>query len=215
MQVEQREDGKWLCTGKTFEYREQLKALGGRWQPDEKGWLLPSDADLAQVQQLALRAYQCMDGDAQAHEALLDTGPNAVLARDATFSGQTYACKDVLRSLGARWDGQQWVLEGDFDKRVLEQRLTHANLNWRYYAPNMRGMREKDAVVVKLKYDAEKHARLAAAYCKCGPAYTCDRCSYACCPQAEPWSEEQMHARWLIGVVYDCPVHGKTDYSYI
>lgn len=32
-----------LITGNTYKVRNQLKALGGRWQPAEQGWLVPDD----------------------------------------------------------------------------------------------------------------------------------------------------------------------------
>lgn len=30
-----------LVTGKTFDHKEALKALGGKWEPDKKGWIIP------------------------------------------------------------------------------------------------------------------------------------------------------------------------------
>jgi len=38
-----------LISGKTYDVKEQLKALGGVWQPEEKSWLLPSDTDLSTI----------------------------------------------------------------------------------------------------------------------------------------------------------------------
>ncbi len=35
-------------SGWTYEHRERLKALGGKWQPDQKVWLLPIGADLTE-----------------------------------------------------------------------------------------------------------------------------------------------------------------------
>ena len=32
-----------LITGKTYPVREALKSLGGRWDPDRKGWEVPDD----------------------------------------------------------------------------------------------------------------------------------------------------------------------------
>jgi hypothetical protein len=40
------EDGKKELSGKTFDHREQIKAAGGRWDPDRKVWTLPAEAKL-------------------------------------------------------------------------------------------------------------------------------------------------------------------------
>ena len=32
-----------IIIGNTFPVKEQLKAMGGRWNPDERGWEVPSD----------------------------------------------------------------------------------------------------------------------------------------------------------------------------
>jgi hypothetical protein len=32
-----------LITGNTFPVKDQLRALGGRWDADEKGWRVPAD----------------------------------------------------------------------------------------------------------------------------------------------------------------------------
>lgn len=39
-------------SGKTFDYKDQLKALGGRWNPSRKIWILPVGADLSVLQPL-------------------------------------------------------------------------------------------------------------------------------------------------------------------
>jgi hypothetical protein len=32
-----------LITGNTFPVKDQIKALGGKWDPDRKGWVVPDD----------------------------------------------------------------------------------------------------------------------------------------------------------------------------
>jgi hypothetical protein len=39
-------------SGKTFDYKDQLKALGGKWNPSRKIWTLPSGTDLSALQPL-------------------------------------------------------------------------------------------------------------------------------------------------------------------
>ncbi len=37
-------------TGNTYPVKDQLKALGGRWNPDQKSWMVPADkADAARA----------------------------------------------------------------------------------------------------------------------------------------------------------------------
>ena len=38
-----------MVSGKTYDVKEQLKALGGVWQPEEKSWLLPSGTDMSTI----------------------------------------------------------------------------------------------------------------------------------------------------------------------
>jgi hypothetical protein len=39
-----------LITGNTYPVKDQLKALGGKWDPASKGWLVPDDkAEIARV----------------------------------------------------------------------------------------------------------------------------------------------------------------------
>ncbi len=40
-----------LITGNTYPVKDQLKALGGRWDANAKGWLVP-DAKAAEAQKL-------------------------------------------------------------------------------------------------------------------------------------------------------------------
>lgn len=210
MEVEQREDGRWLVTGKTFGCREQLKALGGRWQAGEKAWLLPANVALGTLQDLALEAYEQLDDAArqrfQSRQHLLDTGDGAVHARDAKFTGETFACRDALKALGARWDGECWRLEGDFNKLALEQALDASGVEWHYYRPHGHYV-HRHALHVSVEYDASRHAWLQRG-CSCAPAYTCDSCRYACCAAAVPRSEEALAAERWVGVIYDCPAHG-------
>ena len=48
-----------LITGNTYPVREQIKALGGRWNPDQKGWMVPEDR--------ANEARQLVSGAPQEH----------------------------------------------------------------------------------------------------------------------------------------------------
>jgi hypothetical protein len=36
-----------VVTGKTFDYKDRIKALGGRWNTEERSWLIPLGTDLA------------------------------------------------------------------------------------------------------------------------------------------------------------------------
>jgi hypothetical protein len=41
------EDGTKELSGRTFDYKEQIKTAGGAWDPARKVWTLPATADLA------------------------------------------------------------------------------------------------------------------------------------------------------------------------
>ena len=40
------EDGRHELTGKTFDRKDQIKALGGKWDNAKKAWVLPKDINL-------------------------------------------------------------------------------------------------------------------------------------------------------------------------
>lgn len=39
-------------SGRTFEYRELMKAKGGRWNPHKKIWVFPSETDFSEMRAL-------------------------------------------------------------------------------------------------------------------------------------------------------------------
>jgi hypothetical protein len=40
------EDGRKELSGRTFNYKDQIKAAGGRWDPDRKVWALSAEAKM-------------------------------------------------------------------------------------------------------------------------------------------------------------------------
>lgn len=40
------EDGRKELSGRTFDYKDQIKAAGGRWDPDRKVWTIPAEAKM-------------------------------------------------------------------------------------------------------------------------------------------------------------------------
>jgi hypothetical protein len=40
------EDGRHELTGKTFDLKDQIKVLGGKWDNAKKTWILPKDTNL-------------------------------------------------------------------------------------------------------------------------------------------------------------------------
>ena len=43
-------DGTVSLSGNTFPYKEQIKALGGKWNPETKTWVIPAETDLSSLQ---------------------------------------------------------------------------------------------------------------------------------------------------------------------
>lgn len=99
----QTEDGDALVQirGNTYPIRDQLKALGGRWNADDKVWEVPASNS---AEALALAKSQPLKQPA--HDV-----------RDwLPVKGNTYAAKDVLKAqFNARWDGvnKAWLVHPD------------------------------------------------------------------------------------------------------
>lgn len=99
----QTEDGDALVQirGNTYPIREQLKALGGRWNADDKVWEVPAS------------------NSAEALVLAKSQPPKQPLpeAKDwVPVKGNTYAAKDILKAqFNARWDGvsRTWLVAPD------------------------------------------------------------------------------------------------------
>lgn len=50
LEVEYLTDSILVSGKKTYDYREQLKALGGEWDPATKQWVLPPNTDMHQIE---------------------------------------------------------------------------------------------------------------------------------------------------------------------
>lgn len=81
-----------LVTGNTYNVRDGLKALGGRWDAANKGWAVPASR--------AEEARALVAGQTAAPKAAPAPTGETVLV-----TGNTYPVRDALVALGGRWDG--------------------------------------------------------------------------------------------------------------
>ena len=81
-----REAGKIILTGKTFEVKEAIKSLGGRWNPFRRVWTLPLEADTDEVR-AHLGAWTKAEQET-AEEAMKVAAHAAVAAVEAMFEAQ-------------------------------------------------------------------------------------------------------------------------------
>lgn len=100
----QTEDGDALVQirGNTYPIREQLKALGGRWNADDKVWEVP--------------AFNSAEARALAQSQPPKQSAPPVGAGWLPVKGNTYAVKDILKAqFNARWDGasKAWLVAPD------------------------------------------------------------------------------------------------------
>jgi hypothetical protein len=45
----------YKITGKTFIWKEQIKALGGKWNPQQKAWRVPNTTDISELKAAVLK----------------------------------------------------------------------------------------------------------------------------------------------------------------
>lgn len=91
-----------IIKGNTYPVKDELKALGARWDAEQKAWAVPSDrAEEA-------RAIVAGAGPKTPAPAVSSEGWHIV-------PGNTYPVKDQLKSLGARWDSgrKAWIVPAD------------------------------------------------------------------------------------------------------
>lgn len=183
--------GQWRVRGKTFDVKESLKALRGRFDGSKKEWVLPGSVDQEALIELGIEVDSPIWSNAN--------------AANAAFLGDTFPIKDKLKTLGAVWDPDKgsWLIKGSFNKQGLAEALTDLDIDWEWW-----NMETSDRIQVVVDYDQERH-KYASLYCQC-TARTCNVCRFACCRQARPYSPEQLDEKQWIGVIYECDYHGKT-----
>jgi len=104
--------------GDTFAVRAEMKALGAVWDPSRRAWCIaaekmPLARAIVENQALAPPPVAAAGADL---DALADPfeemgeGPRLVALTDQ--GGDTYAARDALRAVGARWDRESraWVI---------------------------------------------------------------------------------------------------------
>jgi len=73
-----------LITGNTYPVKDQLKALGGKWDPNSKGWLVPDDkADAAKALMTPAKTTT------PARRGYRPNGPNGICTRCGDDCGGT------------------------------------------------------------------------------------------------------------------------------
>ena len=45
----------WRVTGKTFIWKEEIKTLGGKWNPAQKAWRIPHATDISELKAAVLK----------------------------------------------------------------------------------------------------------------------------------------------------------------
>lgn len=85
-------------TGNTFPVKDQLRAMGGRWNAEKGAWMVPADK-AKEAQALVAPAKK--------------TAPVAVSAPSfagwIAITGDTFKVKGTLQTLGCKFDGTRWM----------------------------------------------------------------------------------------------------------
>lgn len=81
-----REPTQLVLTGKTFDVKEAIKSLGGKWNPLRRVWTLPLEADTDEVR-VHLGAWTISEEE-DAEDAMKAAAAAAVAAVEATMAAQ-------------------------------------------------------------------------------------------------------------------------------
>lgn len=106
-------DGTILVGGSTYPHKDTLKALGGRWNPSTRSWILPVGCDISALN--AINAAFVSD--------LVPTSESSI--RRLSGIG-TFSIRDQIKKAGGRWDPttKEWIVPADF---VLPARASSAH----------------------------------------------------------------------------------------
>lgn len=105
--------------GNSYDHREKIKAAGGRWDGDRRIWTIPPEAK-AKLEHLSGLRFSGGGGaptapaPIAAPSAQAPAAPIAAIAKTPeperiSVSGNTYAHKERIKSVGGRWDGNKGV----------------------------------------------------------------------------------------------------------
>jgi hypothetical protein len=168
--------------GKTYESKDKLRALGAKWVPECKTWMIGSDVDLTSLLHPPVATPVAPIATASAPAAMggagggdpgkkrtlkrslkreaLDFGLKAIFDVDAIYvKGETYENMDRLKKLGGVWNKHESAYEfpADFDLTALREPAgVHSTLDFA-----LRAISGSDAVYVKGSL-FENNARLQA-----------------------------------------------------
>jgi hypothetical protein len=94
--------------GKTYDYRDKIKALGGKWDSNHKSWNF-NDLEKARMADKTWGGSGLLDTEKSVQIAALDA------ASPRKYLNVPYAEKDAAKRLGAMWDAEQkkWFVRGD------------------------------------------------------------------------------------------------------
>jgi len=105
MTITLKDEGKRLYfTGNTFPAKDQIKAIGGRWDSDAKAWWVGA----------ALRAEAvALITEIGAEQNRAAAALPALTGKLVPVPGNTYAARGALRDLGAQWDAaaKAWMVD--------------------------------------------------------------------------------------------------------
>jgi hypothetical protein len=77
-------DGRFTLSGRTFDYKEQIKAAGGKWDPALKTWTLEAAAEqqlMFLVPPLSVAAMSAPAAAMRLRRSRVPTAPSAIIAR--------------------------------------------------------------------------------------------------------------------------------------
>jgi hypothetical protein len=88
---------KIAITGNTYPVRDQLRALGGRWDPARKAWLVPAGrAD--EARRLVAAAPKQNGGYNRLRSSYVDSRFSSGGSRRGAYDPSCWACRDARRA---------------------------------------------------------------------------------------------------------------------
>ena len=168
------EDG-WQIYGKTYDSRELLKSLGGRYvQGLPYSWLLPARVSVAQLHAASIEVES---ERISLQHVFLDPTLFGV-----QFDGRgSYEHRDELKLLGARFN-EYWQLDVPVNEDALVAYFAVRNISLERQALDVYA---RQYFTYSCAVDTRRHERLPR-YCSCQDVQTCDACMFACCEHAVP-----------------------------
>jgi hypothetical protein len=216
-------DGSIVVSGNTFQHKDTIKSLGGRWDAQTRSWTIPPGSNVEELKNTTTTGTAVSEVKIQPQ------------TRRIPCAG-TFDVKELIKEKGGRWDpvNKEWIVPEDFDDSIIPRQelivkkrplftcsfcheVGHKCNNCPYTCDHckIRGHHySKDCPLIDRSWKRFIKSKKVA--CSCDHLHVCWNCKHLCCEDVEI-NCLQRYERRSGGAIVTCSVHNtrlEADYEH-